>query len=186
MNLNIKVAMAAFAVVLGSGCAIQAPVYTPSVESAELLKRQSAPARVGAVTAAPGAPGAQSISLRGSGMNSPVGADYGAYLSEALKAELKLAGKLDPESKVEIGGVLLKNDIAAGGISTNSGEIEARFTVRRDGAVRYDKTQRVEASWESSFIGSVAIPKAQQQYPVLVQQLLRQLFSDRAFFDAMR
>lgn len=185
-HFKIKLAMAAVVMALGSGCAIQAPVYTPSVDNAETLKRQGASANVGAVTTAPGAPGAQTISLRGNGMTSPVGADYGAYIAEALRAELKLAGKFDPAAKVEIGGVLLRNDIAAAGISTNSGEIEARFTVRRDGAVRYDKIQRIEANWESSFVGAVAIPKAQQQYPLMVQQLLRQLFSDRAFFDAMR
>jgi hypothetical protein len=174
------------AVLLSTGCALQAPAYSPAVDNVERLKKDGVPTRVGAVSVAPGAPGGQSIGLRGSAMGSAIGSDFGAYIAEALRLELQLAGKLDPAAKVEIGGVLIKNDISAAGLSTNSGEIEARFTVRRDGTLRYEKVHRIEASWESSFLGSVAIPKAQQQYPMLVQQLLRQLFSDRAFFDALR
>ena len=32
-------------------------------------------------------------------MTSPVGSDYAAYLAEALRQELALAGKLDPERR---------------------------------------------------------------------------------------
>lgn len=173
-------------VVSVAGCALQAPPYRASVDVAEQLKRIGRPMKVGGVSVAKDAPGASTISLRGNPMSSPVGADFAAYLAEALRAELQLAGLSDAAASVEIGGVLLKNDIAAGGIATNSGEIEARFTVRRDGAVRYEKTQRAEMSWESSFMGSVAVPKAQQQYVLLVQQLLRQLFSDAEFSAAVR
>lgn len=174
------------ALALMTGCAIQAPAYSPLLDNVEQIKRSGAPAKVGAFSVAPGAPGGTAIGLRGNSMNSPVGGDFAAYVAEALRLELQLAGKLDAASQVEIGGVLVKNDIAAAGVSTNSGEIEARFTVKRGGSVRYEKLHRIEASWESSFVGAIAIPKAQQQYPLLVQQLLRQLFSDRAFFDALK
>ena len=81
---------------------------------------------------------------------------------------------------------MLQNDIAAGGMATNSGEIEARFIVRRDNQERYNAVQRVTDTWESSFVGAVAIPKAQQQYPVLVQKLLAQLFGDVQFQAAIK
>ena len=57
-----------------------------------------------------------------------------------------IAGSVNWRSRiqVEISGQLLKNDIAAGGISTNSGEVEARFVVKNDGVQRYDKVQRAE------------------------------------------
>jgi hypothetical protein len=64
--------------------------------------------------------------------------------------------------------VLLKNVINAGGMSTNSGEIEAQLRRAPRRAGRYEKTKRATSEWESSFAGAVAIPKAQQQYPVLV------------------
>lgn len=168
------------------GCALQAPRYQPSIDNVELIKKADLqPAALGAFTLQASA-GGTSISLRGNQMSSSVGADYAAYLADALRQELSLAGKLDPKSSFEISGVLLKNDIAAGGISTNSGEIEARFVVKNGGKTGYDAIKRAEASWESSFVGGIAIPKAQQQYPVLVQQLLAKLLADPQFQAALR
>lgn len=179
------VAAAVTAVVL-SGCAVQAGRYQPSLDNVETLKKSVPPVVLGAFTVQPGATGAQSISLRGNSMNSPVGADYAAYLADALKQELTMAGKLDAASKLEISGVLVKNDIAAGGISTNSGEIEARFIVKNNGQQRFDKVKRVESSWESSFVGAIAIPKAQQQYPLIVQKLVGALLADADFQAALK
>ena len=171
---------------LSTGCALQAPPYAPSIDNVERLKTLPSSMGVGAFSAAPGAPGATSISLRANSMESPVGADYAAYLAAALRQELTMAGKFDAASQIQIGGVLVKNDIAAAGISTNSGEIEARVTVKRGAETRFDKVVRAETSWESSFMGAIAIPKAQQQYPFLVQQLLRNLFSDADFVSAVK
>lgn len=119
-------------------------------------------------------------------MESSVGTDYAAYLADALQKELKLAGKLDPSSKLEISGQLLKNDISAAGIITNSGEIEARFVVKNDGVQRYDQVKRAELSWDSSLLGAIAIPRAQQQYPVIVQKLLALLWGDASFQEALK
>jgi hypothetical protein len=181
-----RVAVALGAAVLAAGCSTTAPQYAASVDNIELIKAKVPPSALGAFSVQSGATGATSIGLRGSNMVSPVGADYAVYLGEALRQELQLAGKLDPKSGIEIGGLLLKNDIAAGGISTNSGEVEARFTVRRGGQVRYEKTQRAASTWDSSFMGSVAIPLAMQKYPQLVQTLIRQLLSDAEFIAALQ
>jgi hypothetical protein len=178
---------ALLAVLALHGCALKAPAYAPSIDNVEVMKRSGMrTVALGSFTVSAGAPGGAAIGLRGSSMESPVGADYAAYLGEALRQELVLAGKLDAKSDIEIGGTLMKNDIAAGGISTNSGEIEARFVVRRAGAMRYDALKRADASWESSFVGGIAIPKAQQQYPLLVQKLLSQLLADPQFLAALR
>jgi len=175
------------AAVLLSGCAINAPADQPSIGNVEQLKKtMPAPVNVGSFTVRPGAEGAASISLRGNPMASPVGGDDAAYLADALRKDLALAGKLDPKSGVEISGQLLKNDIAAGGFSTNSCEIEARFVVRRDNQERYNAVHRATDSWDSSQVGAVAIPKAQQQYPVLVQKLLCLLFGDAQFQAAIK
>ena len=168
-------------------CAIQASPYSPSLDNVETLKKSGGrTVMLGSFSVQAGMEGAQTISLRGNPMSSPVGADYAAYLANALRQELVLAGKLDAKSDLSISGVLTKNDIAAGGLATNSGEIEARISVRRGGELRYEATKRAEARWESSFAGAVAIPKAQQQYPMLVQQLLGQLYADPAFVAALR
>jgi len=180
-------AAAAIALVAMTGCAIKAPPYQPSIDNVNVLKRGGATgAAVGTFTVQAGAVGAASISVRASSMEPPNGGTYAAYLAEALKAELDLARRLDPKATIDITGVLLKNDIDAGGFSRNNGEIEVRFVVRRDGQVRFDKTKRGAADWESSFVGAIAIPKAQQQYPVLVQTLLAALYADADFQSAIR
>lgn len=181
-----RLVAAVAAMLVMSGCAMQAPRYQPSLDNVELMKKSAPPVALGAFSVQSGAVGAQSISLRGSSMTSPVGADYAAYLADALRQELVLAGKLDAKSRIEISGLLLKNDIAAGGISTNSGEIEARFIVKNAGQQRFDKVKRVESSWDSSFIGGIAIPKAQQQYPLIVQKLVAQLLADADFQAALK
>lgn len=169
---------------VATGCAMQAPRYQVSLDNMEVLKKSPASVSLGAFSVQSGSGGP--ISLRGNPMTSPVGADYAAYLADALRQELELAGKLDPKSKIEISGLLLKNDIAAGGISTNSGEVEARIIVKNNGVQRFDKVKRAELSWESSFVGAVAIPKAQQQYPLIVQKLLAMIWSDADFQAALK
>ena len=183
---HFRLALVALGPVFAAGCAMQAPPYQPSLDNVEILKKTAGPTALGSFTVQAGGAGVVSIGLRGSSMSSPVGTDYAAYLASALSQELQLAGKLDPKAKVVITGLLLKNDIAAGGMSTNSGEIEAQFTVFNAGQERYRGTHRAEMSWESSFIGAVAIPKAQQQYPLLVQKLLAQLMADSRFQAALK
>jgi predicted small lipoprotein YifL len=180
-------ASAILALAVMTGCATKAPTYQPSIDNVNALKKAgNAPAAVGAFTVQANAKGGSSISLRAAEMTPPAGGTYAAYLAEALKTELELAQRLGPKASIEISGVLLKNNIDAGGISTNSGEIEAQFSVRRDGKLKFDKTKRATGQWESSFAGAVAIPKAQQQYPLLVQSLLGALYADPEFQAAIR
>lgn len=187
MKSNPIPVMAALAsALMFSGCALQSPPYQPSIPNVEILKKEAGPVAIGAFTVQAGATGATSITLRASPMNSSVGSSYAAYLADALEKELKLAGKLDPKSKVVVSGVLLKNDISAGGFVTNSGEIEARISVTNDGQPRYSETKRAELSWDSSFVGAVAIPKAQQQYPLIVEKLIGMLLADPAFLAALK
>lgn len=169
---------------LFSGCALQAPRYQPSIDNVDALKKAPTSVALGSFTVQAGVGGP--ITLRANSMTSPVGANYAAYLADALQQELTLAGKLDPKSTIEISGVLVKNDIAAGGVSTNSGEVEARIVVTNNGTQRFDKVKRAELSWESSFAGAIAIPKAQQHYPMIVQKLLAQLWGDADFQAALK
>ena len=185
-NYLARLTMTGFFVTLVSGCALQAPRYQPSIDNVEILKKSAGTVALGAFTVQSGATGASSVTLRASPMSSPVGSDYAAYLADALQQDLTLAGKLDSKSKIVISGLLLKNDISAGGFVTNSGEIEARFTVTNNGQQRYSQVKRAELSWDSSILGAVAIPKAQQQYPQIVQRLLAMLLSDADFLAALK
>lgn len=173
--------------IMGSGCSIMSPQYSASMENVQTLKDAGDyTAKVGGFESRKDPANANPISLRGSTLSSPYESSYGAYLAEAIKQELALAGKLLPGADVEISGVLLKNDIDASGFSTASGNIEARFVVRKGGEVRYDQVKSIHHEWESSFAGAVAIPRAQQEYPRLVQRLLAALYADQAFLQALK
>lgn len=172
---------------LVAGCAIKSPPYQASITNVEALRKaELQPLNVGSFTSQSGATGATSIGLRGAQMESSVGAGFADYLAVALQQELELARLLKAQASTEVSGILLKNDISAGGINTNSGEIEARFMVNRDKKARYDRVKRAEMEWESSFAGAVAVPRAQQQYPLMVQKLLGELFADPAFIEACK
>ncbi|AYQ28268.1 MULTISPECIES: hypothetical protein [unclassified Polaromonas] len=178
------IAVSAFLV----GCAGPAPNYAPSIDNVEALKKiEGATAvKTGAIGVTAGMPGAASLSLRANTMTSPVGSNYGDYIAAALRQELELAKLHNPQSGVEISGTLLKNNIDAGGISTNAGQIEARFVVTANGQVRFDKVKQVERKWESSFAGAVAIPLAANNYPLMVQSLVGALVTDPDFIKAIR
>lgn len=182
-----RIILSALVAIAATGCATKAPPYQASIDNVEAVRKaELKPMQMGKFVAAPNATGATSISLRGSAMASPAGEGYADYLAAALRQELELARLLNDQSMIEVSGVLLKNDIAAGGIRTNSGEIEARFTVRRDGALRYEVVKRAELTWESSLVGAIAIPLARQNYPKLVRKLIGELVSDAAFVAACK
>lgn len=169
------------------GCAGPAANYAPSIDNVELLKKGKLETiKVGQVGVAQGMSGATSMGVRANSLVSPVGAHYGDYLSAALRQELELAKLQNPQSRLEVSGELVKNNIDAGGISTNEGQIEARFVVKRSDQITYDKVKKAEHKWSSSFAGAVAIPLAANNYPLTVQKLLNSLFSDPDFIIATK
>ena len=171
---------------LFGGCAMTAPQYSASIDNVQKLKDASvSPAKVGTFLSKQEAGNENPISLRGNKMSSPYGDSYANYLSEALKQELSLAGKLSAGAETEVTGVLLKNNLDAA-IGTGMGDIRARINVKRSGQLVYDKEKAAHAEWESSFIGATAIPKAQQAYVPLVQKLLSELYADPDFLKALR
>jgi hypothetical protein len=169
------------------GCAGPAPNYAPSIENVEAFKKSGGEAaKLSPITMNADLKGGTSLSLRANTMVSPVGANYADYISAALRQELELAKMFNPQSGTEISGVLLRNNIDAGGFSTNAGQIEVRFIVKRAGQVRFDKVKSIEHKWDSSFVGAVAIPLAVNNYPIMVQKLIASLVSDAEFVQATR
>lgn len=177
----------AVSAILG-GCAGPAPNYAPSIDNVEVLKKigGNTAVKTGVIDVAPGLPGGTSMALRANTMVSPVGKNYGDYIAAALRQELELAKLYSPQSDIEISGTLLRNNIDAGNVSINSGQIEARFLVKANGRVLFDKIKRTERKWESSFAGAVAIPLAANNYPLMVQALVSALVTDPDFVKAIR
>lgn len=170
-----------------SGCALTAPSYSPFVENAQMLRDSGAnKMRVGKFQADPKTGNNETISLRGASMASPVGGKFTDYLEEAIKSELNAARLFDEKSEVELSGVLIQNDISVGSISEGTGIMEARIVVKRDNQIRFDKTKLVTITFESSFMGAVAIPRGVQEYPNLVQKFLSALYADKEFIAALK
>lgn len=179
--------LATLALTVLVGCAGPAPNYAPSIDNVEKLKQSGMdPVRTGTVSVAPELKTGQSISIRANTMVSGVGNHYGDYLASALRQELELAKLYNAQSGTEVSGTLLRNDISAGGFTTNSGEIAARFLVKRGDQVRFDKVVQVRHEWEGAFAGAVAIPRAANNYPVMVQKLIGMLLADSDFLAAIR
>jgi hypothetical protein len=175
------------AIVLSSGCSLMAPRYTASIDNVQKIKdADTQPAKVGSFESTPGKGNANPISIRGSSLASPYDSSYAKYIAEALRQDLELAGKLAPDANIEISGALQKNDIDVRAVGSATGDLEARFVVKRAGETKYDQVKTIHDVWESSFVGAVAIPRAQARYPVMVQKLLAELYADPAFIEALK
>jgi hypothetical protein len=182
-NLSLTGGVAALVVAM-SGCALQTPAYQVSIENIDTLKKTTTqPAKVGTFAAKAGTPAVQGISMRGSTLSSSVGGDYGAYLREALRQELELAKRLNASADLEISGELLNTDVDTG---VGKGFIDARFVVTQKGQIRFDKVKHADLEWETSFAAAIALPRAQQNYPLIVQRLLTSLYADVDFQNALK
>lgn len=182
----IRFVFATCALLLLSACAMTAPKYTFSPDQVQTLRGANlAPTKLGTVAAQGKDAHNDLITVRGNGMHSPYGS-YAQYLQEALSQDLREARLLDDKAGTEISASLLKNDIDAGGFVTASADIEARFTVKRAGQTTYDQNKSAHLEWGSNFIGAIAIPRAQEHYPALVAALLKALYADAAFLQALR
>jgi len=178
--------VAVFVTSVLSACSMLAPKAAVSVQQTQTLRDSgAAPVKVGTFTSQGADAHDQSISIRGSGMASPYGS-YAKYLEEAIRLQLKEAGLFDEASKAEVSGTLIKNDINAAGFVTASGDISARFQVRRGEKVVYDKIKDAHVEWGSNFLGAIAIPRAQEAYPGLVSTLLGALFGDAEFLSSLK
>ena len=187
MHRIAQILLALAVSVVVSGCSHMAPQYSPSIENVQRLKdADNNNAKVGEFTSSSDPGNYNPIMLRGSKMLSPYKNSYAAYVAEAIKQELALAKKLSPNSDTEITGTLLKNDVGSTDMSVGFAEIHARFVVKRSGQVRYDQVKTVRHEFPSSFAGAIAIPRAIQEYPFAVQNLLAKLYQDPAFIAALK
>jgi hypothetical protein len=171
-----------------AGCASVAVDTTgASPVTAEKLRTANvAPAQVGSFQLAPGKPAAMDTKLGGLRGNRlrPAKKSWSQLLKDTLVVELTAAGLYDPSSRFVIEGQLTDSKVDAA-IGTGTARLAARFIVTSDGRVEYDKELAIDASWESSFIGGVAVPKAMSQYSALYKQLIAKLIDDPDFQRAL-
>ena len=168
-----------------SACSVNAPKYQPSAENINVLQdttqNKISLGKFGEAKAE-----LNDLSLRGGSLISPYNNSYSAYLTQALEEELRLAGIWDKSSNIQVSGLLIDNQMDISGFSVGTASMKAKFVVTRNTKVVFSKTISAKHEWESSFIGAVAIPAGQNNYPVLVQKLFSKLFKDSSFQQAIR
>jgi len=185
-TMRNKFAVALFILLITAGCSSIAPKYNTDFNNITQLRGEKLnQVKVGTVTKEITANSdVDSLTFRGSSFLSPYGS-YTAYLAEALKQELDDARLLNATSQIEVSAVLLRNSLDAG-VVTGVAESEARFVVRNAGTTIFDKVKASRHTWESSIFANMAYPKAHQNYPIVVQKLVGQLFADPDFIAALK
>jgi hypothetical protein len=171
-----------------AACAV-APVPPPqaTMENIQVIRGGNlAPMRVGDFTPGPGAPTQmdKTVTVRAGTQAAPSGS-YAKMLGQTIEAELKGAGKLDPNSSLVVSGVITQTHVDSA-MSDATAKLEAHFTLKKAGAVTFDKTLGVDATWKGSFIGAVAIPDAFNHYNALFPALVTKLLTDPDFKAAAK
>jgi hypothetical protein len=186
--LQLKTILGGLLLAALTACSSVAPKYTLVPDNVNRLRDSGMEsARLGEFSAEPGNQNnVNHLTIRGGAYISPYDGSYVNYLKEALRMELDEARLLNPNANVELSGFVVRNEINAAGISTADAQIEARFVVKREGQVRFDKVLTAKYEWESSFVGNLAIPRAQQNYPLVIQKLLSALWAEKDFINAVK
>jgi hypothetical protein len=171
-----------------SACAMPAlPPPTASLDTIRAIRASGvAPMNVGDFVPAPGEPTEmdKSVTVRAGVQPAPDGS-FAKYLGDTISAELKGAGKLDPNSTLVVSGLITGTHLDSS-MSTPRAALAAKITLVRAGKVTFEKTISVESTWDANFIGAVAIPDAINHYTDLYRQLTAKLFADPDFVSAAR
>lgn len=169
-----------FLVILTGCISTPAMTYQPGIDNAERLLADRRKLGVGVFEAREGVENLR-LGLRGSSLNGGRDGTFTAYLKDALVIELTEAGRFQSNADTIVSGTLVDNQISAAAASHGTATMAVEFVVTRAGEEIYARTIRVENTWESSFMGAIAIPAAIQGYSATVQKLLGELFADVEF-----
>ena len=173
-----------------AGCAMpEVPPAPASIAAVDSISASGIPpATVGEFGLAPGLPHGldTGVGIRG-GVIRPAGGTFSHYLRDTLQAQLSASGRFDAKSPLSISGKITRSS-ASSGVGENSGHgiLGADFVVKRGEVEVFHKEYTAEAHWNSSFIGAVAFPEAEQGYMGLYTDVLVQLFRDPDFRKAVR
>lgn len=183
-----RIALAAILVaLLGSGCS-SVPMGQPqaSIENIQALKTAGIiPVRVAPFALVSDKDPAidLSVGIRAATLAAPQGS-FARYLQETLETELRAAALLDAGGGAEIEGLLVDRQVDSA-IGEGRASLTARFIVRRRGQLAYAKEIKVASTWESSFVGAVAIPAAINEFTALFRKMVGQLLVDPEFRIAL-
>ena len=179
--------VAAAILMLGGCVSVKMAEPTASATNVQSLRSASlAPARVGVFALAAGKPpelDRKLSGLRGSSLTALSGS-FAQQLGGQVAADLEAAGLRSDAADAVIDGTLTDSFVDAAA-SKGKGRLAARFRVTRDSRVVLDKELVVDAAWESSFVGAIALPAAINEYGAMYKTLTGKLFQDADFRSAM-
>ncbi|WP_457933946.1 hypothetical protein LOS73_15515 [Pseudoalteromonas sp. SCSIO 43210] len=182
--MNYKSSLGLISALFLSACTIQVPPYSADISNVSKLKEESnTPVSVGKIESEKKL---NKISLRGSPLVSSVGKSYGEYIESALIQELKLAKLWSGVATKQVSGKVIEQDIDVTGFSEGSAFIKVKFTVSDGDITLFDKVISAEHTFDSSFLGAIAIPNGQRSYVELVQKLLTNLYADEEFIASIK
>lgn len=169
-----------------SGCSTVAPEYAGSRKNVEAVKNMGdIKIKVGKFLDSEDPENKKQLTMRANTLTSPYGPTFSSYIENAVRKDLTLAGSYSDNSELVIGGVLHKNSIDVSGFSVGTGVCEVEFNVSKGSVILFNKRINQNHQWESSFAAAIAIPKAINEYPVIVEKLLNDLFVDKNFIKAI-
>ena len=171
---------------LGACGSFVVPDYSADYGAVDGLKRQG----LQRASVGPGAPEDRTakvnqITLRGSQLTAGE-RSFAAYVARALATDLREAGLLDTGSTRRIDVTLLRNDVDISGLSVGTSDIEIELTVTEAGRTLLKKNYQAQTRFDSHFVGNVAIPRGQIEYPNLVRALLATIYRDPAFIQSLK
>lgn len=172
-----------FCALVLQGCGVTMARYEPSYQNVQQLK-QNAPLQPVREAQVKADAGQGSLMVRLNPISSPAGS-VPLHIQAAINDELRHAGLLDPRADRELQIQLVKSQLNTG-VANGHGELAARFTLRQGDKVLYESTKDVERNWDSSFFGPIAIPAAANNYNPMLQNLLKSLYSDPQFVQALK
>ena len=175
--------LAPLVLLLLQGCGVTMTQYEPNFDNVQRLK-QTPPLQPVSQAKVTAASGQGSLMVRANPISSPAGS-IPAHVQAALTQELSLAGLRNQSAPRRLDVLLVKNELTAG-VGSGHGTLAARFTLFKNDAVVYDATKEVTSVWSSSFFGPIAIPNAANAYNPLVRDLLKALYSDPLFIQALK
>lgn len=169
------------------GCA-QIPLGNPA-PSFEVIEKanaaRTAPVNVGVFKLDPSANPEvdKGLSVRSNTISSPIEGSFAQYLRQTLIVDLQASGLYDAASPTTLSGYLKESSLD---VPTDTGKanLSARFLMIRAGKVIYEKELKASVSWQSSFVGMVAIPAGINHYTSLYHKLIGQLLDDPDYRSA--
>ncbi len=183
------IAGALCALLLQACVSVKLPAPQPVVENTVALRDSGiGKVNVGKFTLASGkSPGIdRKVTARGSPISPEGAGTFSGYLRQALTNDLTAAAKFDATSSSVIEAELAENTLNAAGTKSANALLVVRFVVKRNGEPLYDKIIRQSATWQSSFVGVVAIPDAINHFGEQFRLILLQLYRDPDFLRALR